>query len=844
MKRTTFKVSQLASVLASALLLPAVSPAANTFTMTVNGYDANRSTLQNFPVLVRISESIAGFDYEDVAADQSNLLFRDSEGNELPYDVEKWDAAGTSLVWVRVPSLAQGTTITAEFGDDVVRTDASAPTSAWSGYAAVWHFGETITENAGNVPSKDATANGNDLVPFEGFWGDDRPNLAEMVSVPGKVGNGRFNSTFRGRRNGLKAAKSDSLVGLGTAFTVSGWFYANGDSVRYAERLVTAMPGAWELTTGWDNASRIAIVAASGEQQVDLPAGASLNDDWQYLTVSYDGIAASLYCNGVFAGSVEGNAPGAIGDDGFGVGLQPGMNDAAFSGSFDEIRLAPVVRSADWAWADYRTQTAADFLSYSAVSGGTVYEVTPIVEKVADASERGTVGRFMIAIETELNQALNVHYAIGGTAVAGTDYEALSGQAVIPAHARSVAVEVTPKLNLLSADAHTLVLTITEGAYLVGETPSSATLTIANYTPPQKSFTITVNGLDEGVTLTDFPLLVKLTEGAPVGFSYADDFSTLHFTDAQGTVLAHEIDEWNPGGTSLVWVKVPSIRKGDVITAHYLVSPTGEQPAASSVWTGYTAVWHFNEPATAGTAAMTKAHDSTANANHASPTTSAGGGDMSEMVSYEAGAIGRARQNALTCFDYWGGGSKGNYLYAPYTSSMKPGYTLTVSGWWRASAFFGCSRPISHKDNWAGGGWELTLQQGHGTSGAVLYPRGGGGTTQNFAELGEIMNQKWCYLTLVWDWAKLTVFVNGVKASDGAIDTGLDYANIGIAIGSMANGADQCFLGQYDEVRVQPGTVGPEQVKAEYDNVKTADFLSYGAVETIRGKSGIIIIFH
>ena len=54
-------------------------------------------------------------------------------------------------------------------------------------------------------------------------------------------------------------------------------------------------------------------------------------------------------------------------------------------------------------------------------------------------------------------------------------------------------------------------------------------------------------------TLTGFPALIKLPD-AVEGFSYAeagDQGGQLWFTDANGTVLAHDIDYWNPEGKSL-----------------------------------------------------------------------------------------------------------------------------------------------------------------------------------------------------------------------------------------------------------------------------------------------------
>ena len=77
---------------------------------------------------------------------------------------------------------------------------------------------------------------------------------------------------------------------------------------------------------------------------------------------------------------------------------------------------------------------------------------------------------------------------------------------------------------------------------------------------------ITLAGYAGASTLTNFPVLVKLAAGSPAGFDYADcaaDGSDLHFADADGVLLPHEIDTWNTNGASFVWVRVPRLSGTD-----------------------------------------------------------------------------------------------------------------------------------------------------------------------------------------------------------------------------------------------------------------------------------------
>ena len=112
-----------------------------------------------------------------------------------------------------------------------------------------------------------------------------------------------------------------------------------------------------------------------------------------------------------------------------------------------------------------------------------------------------------------------------------------------------------------------------------------------------KCATITVYGVPEETTLTDFPLLVRISASSPSGFSYNDmmqqDHSDLRFEDKNGNGLAYDVDTWNTDGESLVWVKVPALERGDEITMRW-GSAAPDANDATNVWSNYVFVWHGN----------------------------------------------------------------------------------------------------------------------------------------------------------------------------------------------------------------------------------------------------------
>ncbi len=108
----------------------------------------------------------------------------------------------------------------------------------------------------------------------------------------------------------------------------------------------------------------------------------------------------------------------------------------------------------------------------------------PMVEVVASDAAAGEFGpntaRFSIVCVSGTNASpLTVNYTVGGTAVAGVDYTALSGSATIPAGAASATnILVVPLGDNLYANTETVTLTLTPSANYTLTNLSSATVTL------------------------------------------------------------------------------------------------------------------------------------------------------------------------------------------------------------------------------------------------------------------------------------------------------------------------------------------------------------------------------
>lgn len=114
---------------------------------------------------------------------------------------------------------------------------------------------------------------------------------------------------------------------------------------------------------------------------------------------------------------------------------------------------------------------------------------------------------------------------------------------------------------------------------------------------------IQFNGYTGAEVLTNFPVLIKLGTNIP-GFEY-DQFlspasADLRFVSDGTNELNYEIDTWNPGGESYVWVQMPALNgSGTQISAYWgkagLTPP--DYTTNGATWSnGYLGVWHLNQP--------------------------------------------------------------------------------------------------------------------------------------------------------------------------------------------------------------------------------------------------------
>ena len=338
---------------------------------------------------------------------------------------------------------------------------------------------------------------------------------------------------------------------------------------------------------------------------------------------------------------------------------------------------------------------------------------------------------------------------------------------------------------------------------------------------PRKAAEFTVSGFTSTATLRNFPVLVRISPERISGFSYADcaaDGRDIAFRDAQGNALAREIDTWDPNGESLVWVSIPSFASNVVFTMTYKDPSVSEQPACQtdgSVWAAaaYLGVWHFGEDSGAALDSSPNSLDGTVNAGY-----------EEAFVATADAKVGKGRYVPQAA-----------YLNLPNFSHLDLGNTLTLSGWYKfdpANTLANSTSPMLFyaKTAWNSttDGWYVCLQwtTNSDTTKKTLGINGAGTTVQKATI--DSMKSAWVHVTAVFNGNKGFIYSNGTQKGTPTITPAM---NIDPSLTPRMFTSN--FAGFGDEIRLRRTPNDAAWVKAEYQTVAKADFLTCGAATTM-----------
>ena len=335
-----------------------------------------------------------------------------------------------------------------------------------------------------------------------------------------------------------------------------------------------------------------------------------------------------------------------------------------------------------------------------------------------------------------------------------------------------------------------------------------------------KQVEFTVSGYAGSSTLADFPVAVRLAAGSPTGFRYADmadpaSGSELRFADGSGDSLSYEIEQWNPDGASLVWVKVPALSQGASFTMYYGGEPAD---AVEPRWTwkaDYVGVWH-----------MAEANGTVADSVNGLDAEPIGAAAATQQVAAD-GVFGKARVNSANAASYNGQ----SMLKVADSTLLDVGDDFTMSAGVKMTALTTVDGLARFASRNRGGGyapdWELALPN-------YTTLNGYAGSLTAVSSTVPSAENSWVHLAAVFNGTTLTTYANGVKLADASISAVQDSDNKLIFGAKDKDVVQGHFTGLFDEFRLRDAVSSADWVKAEYDQ-SSASFLTAGEATDVSG---------
>jgi uncharacterized repeat protein (TIGR01451 family) len=336
-------------------------------------------------------------------------------------------------------------------------------------------------------------------------------------------------------------------------------------------------------------------------------------------------------------------------------------------------------------------------------------------------------------------------------------------------------------------------------------------------------------------TLADFPVLVLLNSDRISYTMVQDAGQDLRFVDRYGRLLPHEIERWDEGGTSYVWVKASSISTvpgEDYMWLYYGNPDAADSQDATAVWSAdYRAVWHFTDNLSDSTA-VNDVQDANVTARTGFI---AGGQDFDGVTDYVDAGSDSSIDNL---FDTGG----------------------TVLAWINPRTFGGngYGRIVDKSDSiFADGGWAFQMFERSGalsqTVNTVRFERGFTGERATwYAEQDSIITNTWQLLAVTYDDTLPTqtpaIYVNGVTkvvlSELSPTEIPASDADRPLFVGNFSeyyqSGSDRSFDGGLDEVRLVAAPRSAAWILAQYRTM-TDDFITYLPPEPTVTPLGAII---
>lgn len=286
--------------------------------VTVDGSSVAED-LMSVPIRLRLDDT--RIDHAAVQDGGADLRFiDDATGTELAYEVEHWDDAGSSEIWLRIPTLPAGGTATVwMYHDNAAAPPGDDPPGVWDDdFVSVHHLADL----------SDATDGGH-----EGF-GANLPADAE-----GRIGRGL---AFDGNDDQLELPDEGDFD-FDVALTVEVWALVSSFTVSW-QALVTKGDHAWRLHRE-NNTSFIGFGSDASSGNDNLSGTTPVADgQWHHLVIVYGDGVKRIYVDGQSDASDDYPGPLNLTNAPVRFGNNADTGPRFFHGTLDEVRISRVAR--------------------------------------------------------------------------------------------------------------------------------------------------------------------------------------------------------------------------------------------------------------------------------------------------------------------------------------------------------------------------------------------------------------------------------------------------------------------------------------------------------------------
>jgi hypothetical protein len=330
---------------------------------TASGADV-AGNVTDVPVLVRL---ITGnFDFGQAKTDGADLRFAKSDGSRVACEIERWDpVAQIASVWVKADTVygndsVQSLTMYWGNADAARQSNSEEVFDTASGFAGVWHLGETTGATAG-----EATYNG-----FSGIYNGGLPNIEK-----GPLGNCQYinrpDKDYIDMGNVMNPGLKSISVG---AWIKRGSFVTPQAIVAKTNGELPSASYGYLLSIDPANAPHFNIASGGAEWgdegTFDIMSNLAITDStaWHYVFVVIDRSGSNKCCMYLDGVDRTGKTAGDITHVttvsnalNFHIGTESD-NNCSYKGAIAEATISFTARSADWVKLSFMNQREHDAL--------------------------------------------------------------------------------------------------------------------------------------------------------------------------------------------------------------------------------------------------------------------------------------------------------------------------------------------------------------------------------------------------------------------------------------------------------------------------------------------------